>query len=568
MYLNLKIRAFGPDADPGHRVRPLDYPVAVCDGCLIARTQPCPFTEPPLYTGNPCNIAQDVPSTAAPRTSSVCPPVVSSDAARPRAPIPLLMRRSPRRSMTATTTRTCRPPAAHRDPAHGQGRRDNHPPTPVVRSRSPGQPRRQARHPSQRDRFHRQQQRQGGRDHAGQLQPSRPVCCLTGRDPSRGGSAWASPRRAGTPSRCPPRARAVPGQAVRRVQLDAGPTLIVTSPAEGQLQADSVHRGDRDGAFGLAAPPTTSVGRCPAPVWVRAPPTPSGAASISRQNALGPQLLTSRRPTARRPDRGVPHLRHRQRSDLSPGPRLFPARLWAAWSSIAATSGTTPGCSIVGGGGRRRSAWHAPVRAAAKPAGGGIYTMLFDTGRLTRCRSRRPRRPTCIVFPTSRSAPPTPSATRPRSATTSRSTTSAAGRPESAANRQTGSVDRVYRCSWEFDPLAATTISATCPTMAASCPRSSTCGRASRIRERRRPGSRLTPMQASTRTRPRLHPQGQRSRWWSTPTGTDTATPSTRCWPDDGPRHRAPGAQDSPGGRSRPRARRTSPTIPASPITR
>ena len=78
VYMNLKIRAFGHTLTQDIESDPLDYPVAVCDGCLIARTQACPFTQAPLYTGNPCNVAQDAfVDCCTAGNDLICPPVVS-----------------------------------------------------------------------------------------------------------------------------------------------------------------------------------------------------------------------------------------------------------------------------------------------------------------------------------------------------------------------------------------------------------------------------------------------------------------------------------------------------------
>ena len=60
MLVNLRIRAFGT-----HQRRktiesdPFDFPLHVCNGCLVANVAPCPYTAAPANTGNECNVAQD-----------------------------------------------------------------------------------------------------------------------------------------------------------------------------------------------------------------------------------------------------------------------------------------------------------------------------------------------------------------------------------------------------------------------------------------------------------------------------------------------------------------------------
>ncbi len=56
--LNIKIQALGT-TNSGRSLTsdPFNYPVDVCNGCLIGNVAPCPYK--PANTGNPCNPAQD-----------------------------------------------------------------------------------------------------------------------------------------------------------------------------------------------------------------------------------------------------------------------------------------------------------------------------------------------------------------------------------------------------------------------------------------------------------------------------------------------------------------------------
>lgn len=58
--VNLQIQALGT-TNSGSKMQsdPFNYPVQVCDGCLIANVMPCPFPAAPANPGNPCNPAQD-----------------------------------------------------------------------------------------------------------------------------------------------------------------------------------------------------------------------------------------------------------------------------------------------------------------------------------------------------------------------------------------------------------------------------------------------------------------------------------------------------------------------------
>jgi hypothetical protein len=76
--VNLRIRSFGHTTTRDIESDPFDYPVEVCDGCLIASTQPCPFATKPANAGNPCNVAQDYPVDCCTAGNDlICPAVVS-----------------------------------------------------------------------------------------------------------------------------------------------------------------------------------------------------------------------------------------------------------------------------------------------------------------------------------------------------------------------------------------------------------------------------------------------------------------------------------------------------------
>ena len=77
-FVNLRIRSFGHTTTRDMESDPFDYPVAVCDGCLVANTGPCPFSTTPANMGNPCNVAQDYPVDCCTAGNDlICPAVVS-----------------------------------------------------------------------------------------------------------------------------------------------------------------------------------------------------------------------------------------------------------------------------------------------------------------------------------------------------------------------------------------------------------------------------------------------------------------------------------------------------------
>jgi hypothetical protein len=78
-WVNLKIRSFGHTTTRDVESDPFNYPVAICAGCLIANMGSCPFTQPAVNTGNPCNVAQDYPVDCCTAGNElICPPLVVS----------------------------------------------------------------------------------------------------------------------------------------------------------------------------------------------------------------------------------------------------------------------------------------------------------------------------------------------------------------------------------------------------------------------------------------------------------------------------------------------------------
>jgi hypothetical protein len=58
--LNLRVQALGT-TNSGRSLTsdPFNFPVEVCNGCLVANVAPCPFAAAPANPGNTCNPAQD-----------------------------------------------------------------------------------------------------------------------------------------------------------------------------------------------------------------------------------------------------------------------------------------------------------------------------------------------------------------------------------------------------------------------------------------------------------------------------------------------------------------------------
>jgi hypothetical protein len=79
MVVNARIRAFGSTSTQDLESDPLDFPIYVCAGCLVASITTCPSTTAPANTGNPCNVSQDnYVDCCSSNGSLICPSVVSA----------------------------------------------------------------------------------------------------------------------------------------------------------------------------------------------------------------------------------------------------------------------------------------------------------------------------------------------------------------------------------------------------------------------------------------------------------------------------------------------------------
>lgn len=77
--LGARIRAVGNRATGEIESDPFLFPIRVCDGCLIARQESCPFTTAPSNLGNACNVAQDAYVDCCTMGDSlICPPPVAA----------------------------------------------------------------------------------------------------------------------------------------------------------------------------------------------------------------------------------------------------------------------------------------------------------------------------------------------------------------------------------------------------------------------------------------------------------------------------------------------------------
>lgn len=77
--LNLHVQAIGTTVGgTAMQSDPFDFPVEICNGCLVANVQACPYMSAPANPGNPCNPAQDDPVDCCTDNGAlVCPPPVS-----------------------------------------------------------------------------------------------------------------------------------------------------------------------------------------------------------------------------------------------------------------------------------------------------------------------------------------------------------------------------------------------------------------------------------------------------------------------------------------------------------
>ena len=58
---------------------PFNFPVQVCNGCLVGSVSPCPYASAPANSGNSCNPAQDqVVDCCTENGELVCPPTVAA----------------------------------------------------------------------------------------------------------------------------------------------------------------------------------------------------------------------------------------------------------------------------------------------------------------------------------------------------------------------------------------------------------------------------------------------------------------------------------------------------------
>ena len=79
LVINARIRAFGSTSTQDLESDPLDFPIYVCAGCLVANIAPCPYSATPTSLGNPCNISQDdTVDCCSSNGSLICPPLVSA----------------------------------------------------------------------------------------------------------------------------------------------------------------------------------------------------------------------------------------------------------------------------------------------------------------------------------------------------------------------------------------------------------------------------------------------------------------------------------------------------------
>jgi len=79
MLVNVKVRAFGKTNTQSMESDPLDYPVYVCNGCLVANVLTCPYPSAPANEGNPCNVSQDnFVDCCSLNGDLICPPIVST----------------------------------------------------------------------------------------------------------------------------------------------------------------------------------------------------------------------------------------------------------------------------------------------------------------------------------------------------------------------------------------------------------------------------------------------------------------------------------------------------------
>ncbi len=78
--VDLQIQALGKtNSGLSMQSDPFEFPVQVCNGCLVANVAPCPYAAAPANPGNSCNPAQDVPVDCCTDNGALlCPPTVAT----------------------------------------------------------------------------------------------------------------------------------------------------------------------------------------------------------------------------------------------------------------------------------------------------------------------------------------------------------------------------------------------------------------------------------------------------------------------------------------------------------
>ncbi|HEY7375921.1 MAG TPA: hypothetical protein VIF57_27425 [Polyangia bacterium] len=78
MTVNARVRVFGTTNTQDMESDPFDFPISVCNGCLVHSLLPCPVTSAPTFGGNACNLSQDnLVDCCSLNGALVCPPIVS-----------------------------------------------------------------------------------------------------------------------------------------------------------------------------------------------------------------------------------------------------------------------------------------------------------------------------------------------------------------------------------------------------------------------------------------------------------------------------------------------------------
>ena len=241
-------------------------------------------------------------------------------------------------------------------------------------------------------------------------------------------------------------------------QVDSGPQLIVTSPLEGRSYKRSltVEVIATDG-FGLTGPPEARVGAVPVPLAdAGLPDTYRGTIDLDAQNPplFGNQLLTvsAVNVNGKRTEVQLIFFIDNE-GPLVTGTHPTPGEIVGGITEIRATVNDNAGVldssavAIIGDE-TGTPLFELPLTAR----GGGTYSVLFDSDRLTRCKEP-PSRELCIVFPTV--------SFRVSDQVGNETVVGYAFAVDNIApiadldppNLRDTQLDRVVRCSHEFDPL-------------------------------------------------------------------------------------------------------------------